>query len=529
MNPEPLGPSPRRHRWFGVDCTAIILVNVGLYLLLMLRYPIIYGGDTIARLVDPARIINGHQLPLLQVLLYLALRIHDGPLSVFLLMALVSGAAGAGMYALAGIFIGNRCASLTTAVLYSTHPFILYYSRVPYQEPLLVAGVTWGFYHLYRSYAPLDRVWASLCFGIACFTRYEGWIAALIAAAYDFWRGRNAERRKGVVTGACTSALLFGWAPAVWIFWNADLSPTGSYVLDLRFRWGRLYRPYFISKSVLWWTESSVVLAAAIGFFRSWLEPALRRDRRLHMLFTLIALFMIVLLFSGHGIEPDSTRIVTEREAFLPVTLLVLSAGLGVNWMLVYLGRTLPFGKWQYATASILLLSILAGFSLNRGLHRVAAANEDPDLKTDYQVAQFLASRHAGGLVLAAPFPPELTANYLANVERWSGVKGRMTAEKLLREAETTPIDYQRVLTYSWLGKQKVFSGEQLNGLNAAGIEQFIENKAISYLVVFSDFVPTAEHERMVLAAARRRQESGMEIRNGNKIARIYSLQTVPD
>ena len=47
------------------DRVLVCLIMLALYGWLMQRYPIIYGGDPVARLVNFPRILNGHQLPLL--------------------------------------------------------------------------------------------------------------------------------------------------------------------------------------------------------------------------------------------------------------------------------------------------------------------------------------------------------------------------------------------------------------------------------------------------------------------------------
>ncbi len=525
MRPEKRGTQQVPSLPSAADAALIVLTTIGFYAFLMHPFPLIYGGDTIARLVHPSRIMNGHQLPLLQALIYLVLRVHYGPASVFLLMALISGAACAGVYALVCVLTGDRRSSLLAAALYGTHPFLLYYSRVPYQEPLLIAAITWGFYFLFRPAYKWNRFGAALCLAIACLTRYEGWIAAVVAAGFDYRQSRDTDARTNRLVQISKSAVTFGWAPALWVLWNGDLSPAGSYVLDLAFSLARFYRSYFIAKSTVWWTDSAVVLMSAIGFAYCWLAPSLRGDRRFHALIILVALLLLVLPFSGHGIEPDATRIVTEREAFIPVTILVLYAGLGTNLVISAICRIRPSGTRSQALVSILLVGFMAGYSLDRGLNRVASANADPELKTDYEIARYLAGKNARALIFAAPLSPELMHNYLMNVEKWSGPKGRRKAEQLLKEAETTPIDYQRVLTYSWLGSERVISGDQLKGLDRNGIEEFLKAKEVDCVIVFSDFVPASTHESVIPSDALWSQEPELEIRNGARIARIYPVR----
>jgi hypothetical protein len=95
----------------------------------------------------------------------------------------------------------------------------------------------------------------------------------------------------------------------------------------------------------------------------------------------------------------------------------------------------------------------------------------------------------------------------------------------MLQEAETTPFDYQRVLAFSWMGKEKILSADRLKDLEASFCEKFVRDRQIEYLVIFDDFVPAQNHERLLSSYGERRHPE-IEIRNGNKGARIYRLTT---
>ncbi len=503
----------------------IILLMVGLYSLLMLRYPIIYGGDTIIRLVNYPRILIGHQLPLLQVLIHYTMRWYYGPAGIFMLMALISAAACAGIHALTLAVTNLRRAAWFAAILYATHPFILYYSRVPYQESLLLAGMAWGFYYLFLPARRTNLLLSSLCFGVASFSRYEGWIAALAAAGFLFWRYLK-EEGKFTASSLLQPVLLFGWAPAAWIAWNKGISPEGTYVLDASFQWERLYRSYFIAKSSLWWTESAVTLLALIGFVYSLLDKRTRRTGMPGALLGLIALVLGALVFSGHGLQPDATRIVTEREAFIPISIMTLFAGSGASLLLGRFVKRLPHASILSFGIPSLAVALAAGYSLDRGIRRISASNEDAALKTDYQVARFLAGRGAVGLILAAPLPAQEINRFLNIVERGSGPAGREQALRALSQVETTPLDYQRVLLFSWLGKDRVLPGDRLTGFDRPGIESFLRRHRIDYLVVFSDFIPAAEHEKIVMSSLAERRAPEIEISNGSKTARLYLVRS---
>lgn len=172
------------------------------------------------------------------------------------------------------------------------------------------------------------------------------------------------------------------------------------------------------------------------------------------------------------------------------------------------------------------MVLMIAGYSLNKGFRRVAAANADPDLKTDFEVARFLAQKKAHGVILAAPLPKEPMESYIHSVEQWSGPAGRARAEELLKEAETTPLDYQRVLVFSWMRKDQLYPGDRLQDLDRVGIERFLREKEIDFLVVFSDFTPVAQHEKNILACCAEHHSPEREIRNGDKAAWIYPVRS---
>jgi len=525
MRPDPESGQRAAASWaLTIDRFLIVLMTLGFYGLLMLRYPIIYGGDPVIRIVNFPSIMMGHQLPLLQFLLHCAMLWFYGPDAVFWLMALISAAACAGIHALTWEITCSRPAAWAASLLYATHPFVLYYSRVPYQEPLLAAGMAWGFCYLFRPESPSNSLLSSTFFGLACFSRYEGWIAAFAAAVYYVWRSGQGKSRL-TSTSIVRSIALFGWAPAIWIIWNRDLSPPASFVLSLGFEPGRLYRPYFVMKSALWWTESAVVLMALAGFVYTRLDVRSRQKKQADALLVLLMLLLAALVFSAHGIQPDPVRLVTEREAFIPVSLLVLYAGVGTGWLWNECRKQIGGGALLRFFIPLLALAVAAGYGVNRGIHRVAESNSDTELKTDYQVAQFLSLRNAGSLVLAAPLPRGELERYLESVEKRSGTKGRESALRQLQNVETTPLDYQRVLMFSWMGREKVIAADRLRDMPPAAIEAFLREKQIEYLVVFSDFKPTAEHEKIIMDLHAGPGSPHVEIRNEGKTARIYSVR----
>jgi hypothetical protein len=515
-NQKPVTPEVRIR-----DVVVIFAAIAALHLAILQQYPIIYGGDTIIRLVNFPKILIGYQLPLFQVLLNYTLLAFYHPLAVWMLMALVSAAGASGLYALTLQLGGDRRAAWLAVVLYATHPFIVLYSRVPYQEPLLWAALAWGFYYLFRPPSTRNLVFSSVWIGVACLTRYEGWIGAAAAASYYICRTQE-SRGKLRLRHLVQSAMLFAWAPILWLAWNRGFSPAGTYVLDWGAELARLYRPYFVVKSALWWTDSAVILMSLLGLALTWANVRAPKETKPHAtLAGFSILFLGALIFSAHGIKPDPLRLVTEREAYVPIALLILYSGLGGSRLAGELPRTLARAPRLRKGLLVLALVLIAALSLNRGIHRVAAANEDPEVKTSFEVAQFLSRKQSSALILARPLPEDELRFHMDRAERSGGIKGREIALQMLREIETAPFDYQRILVFSWMGREKILDGDQLKQLDPSSREKFVRERQIEYLVVFDDFVPAEDHELSLRGEGRHPE---IEIRNEKKGARIYRL-----
>ena len=502
MNPDltmtDARPLANRLLWDRLFILATILV---LHLLLGYRYPIIYGGDTIIRLVNYPIIQIAYQLPLLQVMIHWTMRWFQSPHGIWTLMGLISGAAGAGLHALTWEITHDRMAARLASLFFICHPFVLFYSRVPYQEPLLMACLSWGFCFLFRSRARRNVIPASVCFGLASFTRYEGWIAAVVAFLYYIWR-EGVENKGFSWRAAARSAALFGWAPAVWILWQRGLSPGGTFVVDAGFEWGRLYRPYFVTRTVIWWTGSAVATLMLFGILFSIRGVQERSIRLSHaVLGFFLSLFLIAMVISAHGIEPDPVRLVTEREAFVPIGILLMYAGAGASRLVHAISSQFPASPGLGRAIPLALLLLIAALGAARGIQRIRRANFDPEVHSAFQVARFLAERNARALILAKPLPSSEIENYLSRAERKQGKEGREKAQEMLNRMETTPLDYQRVLAFSWRGRENILPARQIEGLGPAGILQFFDERRVEYLVVFPDFSPIADHEKFLVSS----------------------------
>src|SRR5262245_22158386 len=116
---------------------------------LIARYPVIFGGDSMLRLLHRDRILVSHQLPLLQLLIWAVSRFTAGNVPVRLMMAAIGALAAVSFYYLAADFAGPRAAFLG-ALLFATNPFITPISTVPYQEILLTATLLAAFHFCFN-------------------------------------------------------------------------------------------------------------------------------------------------------------------------------------------------------------------------------------------------------------------------------------------------------------------------------------------------------------------------------------------
>jgi hypothetical protein len=512
VSPESLAArpgEPRRSWW--VDLAAVTAGVVLIHLALIRPFPIVYGGDTIIRLVNPRGVLS-YQLPLFGWLLGAARLVHEGPAAVWALMALLGAAGGAGVYALTRELSGTRRAAAAAGLLYGTNPFLLYYGRVPYQEPLLATAVVWGFFFLARS----ALAGSGIAIAAASLTRYEGWIAAAAAALYAALR-EISWRRAAAAVG------IFGAVPALWIGLHRGLSPAGTFVLSTDLSLARLHRPYFIVKSAVWWTGPFVSVLAAAGLCFVLSQLRRRSAAPYGLVLGFLAALLAALVVSGHGIAPDPERFVTEREAYLPVVFLTLFAGVGAAALLGALDRLAAAAARSARVLAVGALVLAAGDGLTAGIERIASANADPELRTDYEVARFLAEKGSGAVVFARPLPRREIESYLERAERSGGPQARRRAEELLAGIETTPFDYQRIVAYSWLPKERIVSSETLGRTDPRALERLLRDRRIGYVVVFSDYEAVTPEERTLAAALTAGRAVELEIGRGGKRVAIYA------
>jgi len=465
--------------------TAVFLFGLLARLALIHWHPIIYGGDTVLRLANRDHILLSYQLPALQAVVHFASMLDGGLLSVRYVLAAIGAAAGLAFFRLMRAWLGPWEA-LTAALMFTTHPFLLQLSIVPYQEILMVAALLFAFDFLFRG----NTAAASLCLGLACLTRYEAW-AACPAMAWLYVKRTGRQPRQ--LAGA---ALLFGWAPMVWMACHAGISAPGSFVVEAPRSARRLVRYVYLGWITVKTTPVPVLLLALVG---AWKLPW--KDPRLRALAAFLLLFLLSIPFSAHGEAPDPERFVTARESTLWIAAVLVTASFALA----------ARSRWAPALAA---LGVVGGLGMAHWF--LARDTASPKLVLSYRLAQWL-ERGMGAeeraLLLTAPVPGELVADYMAKVTPAG-------ARRLMRSMDTSPPDYQRTLIHAGKARARVVS---LASVPLVGLPPPADRK-VQWVALWSDFrASNAVERRYAEMVARERPAAVLE--EGGISVRVFRIE----
>lgn len=411
---------------------AILLLGFAIRIALILANPIIFGGDTVIRLVDRYTLVRAHQLPLLQTLIAAVSWISPDPDLVRYLMATIGAVAGLGFYCMAGDLFGEKWA-FPAALLFVTNPFILAVSTVPFQEILMLAALFFAFHFFYRE----QWAAASVCLALACLTRYEAWAACPVLAVTYAWRKNRS------MAGWMKGAALFCWLPLAWVAAQQGLTLKGHFVVERSVSIWRLQRYVYLGWITVKYTQITVLLLALAGAWRMYKNRALL-DWRFGVQIAFVALFELSVPFSAHGVMPDPERYVTSREAHIPICFVVLLAGAGL-------------AQWPKWTRAIVAASVALGVAGAWWYMRVATS--EPSIQVAWKLARYLDhnvkdNEHAA--VLTKPIPQQTATLYLNKARQTGGEAGLEEAERELSMAAEQPPDFQRVLVYSRLPRSRL-------------------------------------------------------------------------
>jgi hypothetical protein len=412
---------------------AVALSALTLRLGLIWQFPIVFGGDSVLRLLNRDRILMSYQLPLLQFFIWTVTRWASGIVAVRLMMAVLGALAAVAFYYLAEDLVGSR-AALAGALLFATQPYITPISTVPYQEILLL-GTLFAAFHCF-----FHRRWtaSAILLGLACLTRFEAWVACPILAVAWFLGGSKTVRR------AVEAIAIFGTVPIAWIMLRRGLSPEGSFVVDRTISFARLYRLSYLAAYTVRETPIPVLLLAVAGLFagfHAWRSTGI--DRRVTMLAAFLLLFGFAILFSAHGELPDPERYVTAREIHIPLVCVLLLASLAC--------ARFPRVAIPVAAAGMIL-------GVSGSVQYVRHETGRPEMRLGYDLARYL-DMHVGAgeqvLILAEPPVVDL---YLRRARETGGDAGLAAARHALEQIDVLPVDAQRTLVHlSRVPRSQVF------------------------------------------------------------------------
>lgn len=482
-----------RHAALMIFATAFLIRVTFIHL-----YPMIFGGDSVLRLANRDHVLLGYQLPLLQAAIYSLSRLTDDLLPVRYMMAIIGGLASGGFYLLVTTLV-SRTAALWAALLFVSNPFLIELSIVPYQEVLMLAGLLFAFYWYFTS----RWIACSLSLGLACLTRYEAWAAGPVLAL-GYWLHHGTKPLEGAKAVA-----LFAWAPLAWIACHGGLSAGGTFVVEAPLSLDRLMRYVYLGWITAKNTPAPAILLGVLGVYGLWREQCWK-DARFRILAAFLTLFLLAILFSAHGEQPNPERFVTAREATLLITAVLFAAGLALR-----------------KSDRVRIVLAVAGIGL--GLHNTRAFlsrdTSEPHIQLSYELANFLDRNLKDGeqaAILTRPLPRDLVEGYLNKAFAKGGDAELRRAHTILASMDTSPPDYQRTLIHSKLGRPRLlsFSRPATGGPEPAGMNTV----RVRWIAVWTDFVPGNKTEAQLGESATTRGSLIRTLHSGHIQVLVYRL-----
>ena len=535
-----------------LDLLTLFLVGLLIRIAFVHLHPAIYGGDTLARIMNADRIVLAYQLPLLQLLIHLVNRASRDPLLIRYLMSLIGALAGAAFYLFSVTLLGRRKARLAS-VFFVFNPFLLVHSIVPYQEILMLLLLCLGLYSLFDGDPCTSLPWsrsipgavktnllpdrrqiacASLFLGLACLTRYEAWVITATAAVH--YARQRLVSNLSPVRAIAQAIVLFGWAPLLWIVLHRGVSPQGTYVLEGVIHWTRFWRIPYVAGMTLYHAGPITGLLAILGLLAFW-RTSLWRKAEVQIVLASAGVLMLSLVFSAHGVAPDPERYVTDREAHWFILFTFWGASLALSKIRQRSMPSHPSSQPQPSTVFPILresiyylalaLAVLWGtFQTDRYLKRLIS---DQNLILDYAVAQHLQRNLPDGskaLVFAEPLPLDATLEYFAKVQAQGGTQALEAARRKLEDIQFGPPDYSRVVVNTRLGKSQILDSSKLR-VSGSDAETFLSENRVRLAAVFSNHGNDATNTRPLLDYVLQRGKHQATFKDRGLQVSIYELQ----
>jgi hypothetical protein len=530
----------------------LFLFGLAVRLILIFVHPIVYGGDSVMRMMNADRVMIAYQLPFLQLLIFGANFLSQNPITIRYLMVLIGSLAGIAFYWLSSRLWGREV-GLLCALFFVCNPFILVHSLVPYQEILMLLMLCSGLALLFESQSPRNLLLASqclgsggrhaglplrgtrnlllasLCLGLACLTRYEAWIVTAAAAWFCWNKSRHRRASPFIWRPLLQNLLLFGWGPFLWLAIHQGLSPSGTFVLEGFREWQRLYRIPYVLAMTARHAGFPLLLLALLGAVEFW-RQTLWKDSRLQMLIVATLALLTALLFSAHGVPPDPVRYVTDRESHWLMLPLFWAAGLGGAELKKWLFVPPPRYKLVRRGAVVLyycVITIPLVWGLYETHRRLTNLTSSSSLQLDYAVAQYLDQhllRGENALILAEPVPLGAIESYINRARLKGSDEGGEAARRIVADLDVGPFDYSRIAVNSRLGKSPFFHAAQLEGFTDQSSVHVLKAKKIRFVVLFATYEPLTGWESQLLNLVRQQGGKRIELTRMGQAASIFEI-----
>lgn len=399
----------------------LCLASFASYLWLIRSYPVLYWYDSYMRLALHDRILVGHWLPMIQIVIFVAAKITNDLNVIRSTLALLAIGALAGAYRLATRLF-EPMSGWIAATWLATNLMFVALALVPYAEVMFVGFVLLALSFLDAPESSRHYYLGVLMVNLACLTRYEGWLLAVVligdSAAGPLW----ARNWRTAAVRFMKATLLYGIAPLGWIIFGRPVGEpremlsrlnaifafeTGVFTQPLEVQiLSRLNGRYLLDFAaqyfdlLKWQARLEIVLLGLAGLFGACMFSA-RRATHLRILAFLCLDFLLIGLFQPWEFG-------NLRQTFVVLVFLTLYAAFGleqlikslVRW-LAALAKSAVAPTWREWAMAVVALP-LAAFSARSAADFVAGASHESDFQIPAQAGDWLRSHASKDAIVLA-------------------------------------------------------------------------------------------------------------------------------
>jgi len=193
---------------------ALFLISFFSELAIIVIFPAVFGGDTLARLLHRERFLLVHWLPATQFIVYWSMIIFGTIITVRICFATIGSFLIVGFYKFIRVFYNTKQA-LLGSLIFAFTPMVLTIATVPYQETLFLCLIIYSLIF----FRDKQTLLSALAFGLACLTRYEAWVFSPFWVYLIFIDENNKLNfeKSHIKIGRL---ILYTWGILVWFFIN---------------------------------------------------------------------------------------------------------------------------------------------------------------------------------------------------------------------------------------------------------------------------------------------------------------------